>query len=127
EDAERSTEMAERESEAPGAADRVHPYCVFGHDDRWREIHVRGSSGGERVVVLEDGRIVVLSPPEAPDGTARITVMEGSKARTSPIVFPPVPTEVSRVLRLGMWLDGFEERRPGVVGGWLEAGGVVLG
>src|SRR5262249_35132933 len=32
-----------------------------------------------------------------------------------------------RALRLGMWLDGFEERRPGVVGGWIEAGGAMLG
>ncbi len=105
----------------------VHPYCVLGHDDTWREIHVRGDVNGERVVVLADGRIVVVSPPQAFGAPARLTVLDKGRATTVPITFPRVTSDVARVLRLGLWLDGFEERRPGVVGGWIEAGGVMLG
>jgi hypothetical protein len=110
---------------APGT--EVHPYCVLGHDNTWREIHVRGDVGGERVVVLADGRIVVVSPPQGLGTPARITVLDKGRATTVPVVFPRVTTDVARVLRLGLWLDGFEERKPGVVGGWIEAGGVMLG
>lgn len=123
-----ATGSTERDDAATSPTDLAHPYCVFGHDDHWRELHVRGSSGRDRLVVLADGRVVVLSPPEGPDEPARLTLLaDGEEAQTSPVVFPSVPAEVARVLRLGVWLDGFEERRPGVVGGWLEAGGVVLG
>lgn len=105
----------------------IHPYCVFGRDDTWRDIHVRGDGSAERVVVLSDGKIVVVSPPLTQAAPARLTILDQGKATTVPIVFPKVAADVGRVLRLGLWLDGFEERRPGVVGGWLEAGGVMLG
>lgn len=111
----------------PPAQTEIHPYCVLGHDDTWREIHVRGDVGGERVVVLTDGRIVVVSPPQGIGSPARITILDKGKATTSPVAFPKLSTEIAHVLRLGLWLDGFEERRPGVVGGWIEAGGVFLG
>lgn len=111
----------------PPPAVEIHPYCVLGHDDTWREIHVRGDVGGERVVVLADGRIVVVSPPQGIGSPARITVLDKGKATTAPVAFPKLTPEIARVLRLGLWLDGFEERRPGVVGGWIEAGGIFLG
>jgi hypothetical protein len=115
------------ESEDPGSDSKVHPYCVLGHDNVWREVHVRGDVGGERVVVLADGRIVVVSPPSAPGAAARLTILERGQAKTVTVTFPTVAADVERVLRLGVWLDGFEERRPGVVGGWLEAGSAMLG
>lgn len=105
----------------------VHPYCVLGHDNAWREVHVRGDVGGERIIVLADGKIVVVSPPQSDTAPARLTILEKGKATTVPIVFPKVTADVARVLRLGLWLDGFEERKPGVVGGWIEAGGSMLG
>jgi hypothetical protein len=115
-------------------ASEAHPYCVLGHDNTWREIHVRGDVGGERVVVLADGRIVVVSPPQGLGTPARITILdptagakEKTRATTLPVTFPRVANDVGRALRLGLWLDGFEERRPGVVGGWIEAGGAMLG
>ena len=112
---------------APPPATEIHPYCVLGHDDTWREIHVRGDVGGERIVVLADGRVVVVSPPQAVGAPARLTILDKGKATTVPIAFPKVTPDIARVLRLGLWLDGFEERRPGVIGGWIEAGGVILG
>jgi len=110
----------------PAAAD-VHPYCVLGHDNTWREIHIRGDTAGERVIVLADGKIVVVSPPQGQSAPARVTLLDRGKATTLAVVFPKVTADIARVLRLGVWLDGFEERRPGVVGGWLEAGGAMLG
>jgi hypothetical protein len=116
----------------PPQAD-VHPYCILGHDDTWREVHVRGDVGGERVIALTDGRIVVVTPPQGLGTPARLTILDRSgpkekpRATTVPVIFPKVANDVGRVLRLGLWLDGFEERRPGVVGGWIEAGGVMLG
>jgi hypothetical protein len=40
---------------------------------------------------------------------------------------PFLRADVARALRLGVWMDGFEERRPGVLGGWVDAAGSVLG
>jgi len=105
----------------------IHPYCVLGHDNAWREVHIRGDVGAERVIVLADGKIAVVSPPQGENGVARLTLLENGRATTLPVAFPKVAADVARVLRLGVWLDGFEERRPGVVGGWVEAGGVMLG
>jgi hypothetical protein len=120
-------EKAEREAAAKASTPEVHPYCVLGHDNTWREVHVRGDVGGERVIVLTDGKIAVVSPPQGQTGPARLTLLDKGKATTLPVVFPNVTADIARVLRLGVWLDGFEERRPGVVGGWIEAGGAMLG
>ncbi len=114
------------EDAEPGTGE-VHPYCIFGHDNTWREVHVRGDVVGERVVVLADGRLAVVSPPPAMDAPARLTLLDKGKATTVPIQFPRVAADVARVLRLGLWLEGFEERRPGVLGGWIEANGTMLG
>ncbi len=107
--------------------DSVHPFCIFGQDGTWREVHVRGDVGAERVVVLGDGKIAVVSPPQGQAAPARITLLDKGRATTLAVTFPKVTADVARVLRLGIWLDGFEERRPGVVGGWIEAGGAMLG
>ena len=120
-------EKADKEAAQKAAVPEVHPYCVLGHDNTWREVHVRGDVGGERVIVLTDGRIAVVSPPQGQTAPARITLLEKGRATTLGIVFPKVTADIARVLRLGVWLDGFEERRPGVLGGWIEAGGAMLG
>lgn len=125
-----SPHMAEPKSPGNGVSGlstTMHPYCVLGHDDRWREVHVRDALGDERVVVLADGRIVVVSPPQGLGTPARMTVLENGRATTAPVTFPRVANDVGRSLRFGLWLDGFEERRPGVIGGWIEAGGAMLG
>jgi hypothetical protein len=107
--------------------DGQHTYCLLPLDSRWREIHVRGEVGDERLVVLSDGRVAIVSPPRGDLATARLTVLDKGKASTVPIVFEAPPPDVARALRLGTWMEGFEERRPGVVGGWVEAGGAVVG
>ncbi len=102
-------------------------YCLFAKDDQWREIRVRGDIGGERVVVLADGRVAVVSPPHGDVTTARLTTLDKGKATTVAISFPPISSDVARALKYGVWLDGFEERRPGVLSGWIEAAGALIG
>ncbi len=102
-------------------------YCLFPVEGASREVELRGAKGGERVVVLGDGRLAVISPPHGDLGAARLTLLDHDHASTRPIVFPPPSPDVARVLRSGMWLDGFWEKRPGVLGGWVESQGTVLG
>jgi len=112
---------------APAAVeDGARPYCVRSAAGALREIRIKGELGVERVVALADGRVIVLVPPRG--GSAGQLTLLGSGAATSvPLQLPADPPFVSLLLRRGMWLDGFEEREKGVLGGWVEAGGPVVG
>ncbi|MEO6418239.1 MAG: hypothetical protein ABIP39_02460, partial [Polyangiaceae bacterium] len=93
----------------------------------FREVLLQGEIGGERVTLLSDGRLAVLSPPRGDLSTARLTLLdEKGKATTRGIAFSLSP-DTERVLKSGIWLDGFEERTPGTLSGWAEAGGTMLG
>lgn len=110
------------------AEQRTRTYCVLDYQNRFREVHVRGDVGSERLTVLADRRISILSPPSGEVTTARLTLLESNgSARTIPLIFPRVAADVARALRYGVWLEGVEERRPGVLGAWVDAGGSVLG
>jgi hypothetical protein len=105
----------------------AHHYCIRTRDEAWREIRVEGVVGGERVAVLADGRFAVVSPPQRGLDAGTLTVVEGERAQSIPITFSKQSADLSRVLGVGVWLDGIEERRPGVLGGWIEAAGTMLG
>lgn len=106
-------------------------YCLLDHGNRFREVRVRGDVGTARVAVLTSRSMAILSPPVAPGGelgTARLTLLDAQgAANTLPLSFPRLDPFVARVLRYGVWLDAVEERRPGVLGAWVDAGGSVLG
>lgn len=118
------------------AAPSTQTYCVVDRLGGSKSVTTQGAIGGERVVSLADGRTVVLSPPV--DGnitTARIYVVGKSGA---PVVFEPEPAALTpdeqrdapvlaSVLRSGTWLDGFEERKPGVISGWVVGRGTAVG
>jgi hypothetical protein len=117
--------------EAPAAG--VRTYCILSPDPaatlRPREIRVKAASqdmGVERVVALADGRVAVLVPPRG-GAAGQLTLLQGSEATTIPLSLPGKPRSVARELRRGMWLEGIEEREPGVLGGWIEAGGPIVG
>jgi hypothetical protein len=66
--------------------------------------------------------------------TATLTLVDGvddgAKSKTTAqlgIRIPPVRAEVARALEVGVWMDGFEERRPGVLSGWVDGAGAVVG
>ncbi|MCC6555282.1 MAG: hypothetical protein IT372_20150, partial [Polyangiaceae bacterium] len=122
-----------------GAAPGARAYCVLSPDPaaapgspasfRAREIRVKASNqdlGIERVIALADGRVAVLVPPRA-GASGQLTLLRGSEAATVPLTLPAKPRSAGRELRRGMWLEGFEEREPGVIGGWVEAGGPIVG
>ncbi|WP_437941335.1 hypothetical protein [Sorangium sp. So ce341] len=104
-------------------------YCIVAADGGTREIHVRAPArdvGVERVVALADGRVAVLSPPR-PGASGQVTLLKGSDVTAVPLILPTKPRSTARELQRGMWLEGFEEREPGVLGGWVEAGGPIVG
>src|SRR5262249_12465108 len=97
-------------------------YCVRSPTGQARDIRVKGDLGVERVVGLGDGRVVVLVPPRG-GSAGTLTIISGSSAQSATLTLPSEPKNVVRELKRGLWLDGFEERSPGVLGGWVESGG----
>jgi hypothetical protein len=133
-------------SSAPARADAAQPareqaWCVRppgGESADWSEVRFGGDGvDGARLVVLSDGREVLVRPPAGGDlSTARLTIERGTVAGKGANPEPakhlalrsaPLRAEVVRALRWGTWMDGFEERRPGVVGGWIDSAGSLLG
>lgn len=111
---------------AAAIEDSARPYCIRSAAGELHEIRIKGEIGVERVIALASGRVVVLVPPRG-GSAGQITILGGSAATTLPLVLPSNPPFVDRLLRRGMWLDGFEERETGVLTGWVEAGGPVIG
>jgi hypothetical protein len=101
-------------------------YCVRDAAGATREVRVKGDLGVERVVALSDGRVAVLVPPRA-GSAGQLSLLEGAQIKSVPLTLPQKPRAAAQKLRRGMWLEGFEEREPGVLGGWVEAGGPVMG
>lgn len=107
-------------------------FCVMRPARTWKEVRFQ-TDRPERVqpVVLSDGQLVLLRPPTNGDlTTARLTFVaptDSARMADVPVRFAPLDRETGRVLRLGTWMDGFEERRPGVLGGWVDSGGSALG
>jgi hypothetical protein len=101
-------------------------YCVRDAAGATREARVKGDLGVERVVALSDGRVAVLVPPRA-GSAGQLLLLEGSEITSVPLTLPQKPRAAARHLGCGMWLEGFEEREPGVLGGWVEAGGPLIG
>ncbi|HEY2368889.1 MAG TPA: hypothetical protein VGH87_20980, partial [Polyangiaceae bacterium] len=126
-------------------------YCIMRKSQTFEDFVVNGDVGTERVVPLADGRTAILSPPASDLATARVTIFDGNKPATIPIVFdgakPPPPGKakksddddddepappdddsiVTAVLRSGTWLRGVEERSPNVLSAWVEHSGRYVG
>jgi hypothetical protein len=126
----------EAEATPPGAparpqaeAEMDQVFCLLPPGGAWTEMHFRGDDVDRaRLVVLGDGRVALVRPPRAGDlSSARLTITDGSRSTHVPLAWPPVKPDAARVLRLGTWMDGFEERRPGVLGGWVDGAGSVIG
>jgi hypothetical protein len=133
-------------------------YCVLSREPakrtpRWMEVALAPVSeprdGGDdariptvdsrRLLVFDDGRVAVLSPPsgklsaaEVPgvpgaSGAPRMTFMGEADSSAKELDLGEVSPDVERELQSGVWLDGFEEREPGVASGWVESSGSMLG
>ena len=75
------------------------------------------------------------SPTGASSSSSRRARTRRASSRSSaaadvdqvPLAIPAEPQATAREVQRGMWLEGFEEREPGVLGGWVEAGGPIVG
>ncbi len=122
-----------------GGCDRATPsdregvdvaYCVQGREGTERTLRLRGELAEGRVVALADGRAVVLVPPsEVTRGSVVVfdapsaSGFDVARSRSVPLTFEAA----AEGSRNAVWLEGFEERAPGVVGGWLDVGGALAG
>lgn len=109
---------------------------------RWREVvlpHEPGrthpvvetvevsESPSSRLLVFADGRIAALYPPRSRLDDAYLAFLDGARVTKVPLRFTAASPEAIRALESGVWLDGFEEREPGIFGGWVDAAGSMLG
>jgi hypothetical protein len=106
-------------------------YCILdGRGGAW-EVPVHGRGGVERVTALADGRTAVLVPPRLyeKDTAERghLFLHAGDKVEARDLRLPEEPPKAAGIARRGLWLEGFEERAPGTLGGWAEAGGPIVG
>lgn len=105
-------------------------YCIIAPDGTRREVVVRAQDardlGTERVVALADGRTVILVPPHG-GLPGQLTVVGDRVAPPVTLRLPKAPRDVAQAVERGLWLDGLEERTPGELSGWVEAGGPVVG
>jgi hypothetical protein len=123
------------DADAPIDKTNTHRYCVMSPNGKsvttapWHDVEVKfqGEAGNEHVVVLADGRVAIVTPPSIEGTGARLTIVSGREAKTLPLTFPLVSTDVARILKVGAWLDGMEEIVPHTIAGWIEASGVMLG
>ncbi len=124
-------EVRIRNGSPPGAADAVaHPAAgveAAKHGVEAIATDRANEAGDERVVVLGDGRVAIVSPPHGDLSAARLTLLDPRGSTTVPITFAAAPPDVAHALKLGIWLDGMEEHRPGVIGGWVDVAGTMLG
>jgi hypothetical protein len=123
----RCAEDAPSPSPVPGVTPAEVTYCIRDAAGAIREQVLTANVENARVVPLRDGRLAVIVPPRGDLVGGHLTIAGAEGAKTVPIVFDEAADASRKVLSEGMWLDGFEERSPGVFGGWVEHAGAVLG
>jgi hypothetical protein len=115
-------------------------YCVLSREPvssgnaaasapRWKEVATAEASESpfSRLLVFGDGRVAALYPPRSRLDDAYLAFLDGGRVTKVPLRFTAAPPEAIRALETGVWLDGFEEREPGILGGWVDAAGSMLG
>ncbi|HXK18218.1 MAG TPA: hypothetical protein VNG33_10475, partial [Polyangiaceae bacterium] len=109
-----------------GCTERGGPlaHCILPPAGAPRE--VRSKSERDRVVALADGRVAVITPPNA-QGPGALTLWTGSKARALPLTLTHREPRYKPLLEQGVWLDGVVETKPGVLSGWLVGAGPFAG
>ena len=118
--------LAPAPSNVPGSPAEEVTYCVRDAQGRLRE-QVLTNANAARVVPLADGTLAVITAPRGDLTGGHLTFAGPSGARSVPLVLEASGDAPKRALSKGTWLEGFEERRPGVLGGWVEHAGTWLG
>ena len=102
-------------------------YCIADSAGNFREIHVRGDLGVERVVALADGRVAVIVPPRLGGAGFLSLIDSAGKEQRVPLKYAPgMASAGASMLEKGLWLDGFVELPAGFanshasgLGGWV--------
>ena len=92
-------------------------YCIAANTGNFREIHVRGDLGVERVVALADGRVAVIVPPRL-GAAGFLSLIDAGGAERRVALKLPEPAPSAHLLENGLWLDGFVEQ-PSGLSGWV--------
>lgn len=110
------------------ARDNPGAYCIRSLSGALSEIHVKGDLGVERVVALSDGRAAVIVPPRLGAPGLVVLISRDGKSKSVKMRLPDkVSKPMLALLTKGLWLDGFVERKRGVLAGWVAAGGPFVG
>ena len=99
-------------------------HCILPPVGAPREI--RSSTERDRVVALADGRVAVITPPDA-RGPGLLTLWTGAQARAIPLGLTHRDPKYKPLLEQGVWLDGVVETKPGVLSGWVVGAGPFAG
>jgi hypothetical protein len=99
------------------------PLCVRFVDGSVREIRLRGGVAAERVVAMDDGRVVIVVPPR-PGAQGQLTILAGGPPKHVALT---IPEGAPRELDTGLWLEGFHQSGAEEISGWVEGGGPLSG
>jgi hypothetical protein len=109
-----------------GCTERGGPFqhCILPPLGAAREVRTTGER--DRVVALADGRVAVITPPDA-RGPGALRLWTGAKARVLPLALTHREPRYKPLLEQGVWLDGVIEAKPGVLSGWVVGAGPFAG
>jgi hypothetical protein len=109
-----------------GCAERgsAFDHCILPPEGAAHE--VRSVNERDRVVALADGRVAVITPPDA-HGPGSLTLWTGARAQALPLVLTHREPRYKPLLEQGVWLDGVVEAKPGVLSGWVVGAGPFAG
>lgn len=101
-------------------------HCVLFPEGEAREVRVNHALGDEKVLGMLDGTVLILTPP-ARGRTGSVRIWGAKKQKNStPIKWPALDADSLRLLRYGVWLDGFREEGA-EIRGWVMDNATLVG
>ena len=92
----------------------------------WREVHVEDTPGAIAAVTLDGKLARIVTEGNLEDAHLSLVGADGV-ATTVPLRLDDLSKGARAAVLRSVWLDGLEERRPGVLSGWLAVEGTVMG
>ena len=102
-------------------------YCIRTRQGTLKPISITGDRGVERIVSLRDGRTVVLMPPRPGAAGGLVIIEADGSTRPVKLRLPKRDRKLAKLLRTGLWMEGFVEYPAGKLSGWVVAGGPFVG
>lgn len=99
-------------------------YCVLRGDGSTASL--RATTARDRVTALADGRVALVTPPDA-QSPGQLTWWKAGALEHKLLQVVRVEPRQKALLERGVWLDGMVEARPGVLSGWIVGAGPFAG